>query len=115
MEQKNETINECFEQLYPLLNKERSFWNFRQIFEKIETLIRDCIKQDENERKDIYINAASRLSRTIGKDVMIIQSYQEKMHKKNAPKRCSAEYFDVVYRAYRQINLDIHEVISYES
>ena len=115
MEQKTETIDECLQQLYSLVKENRASYDFRQISKKIETLIRDHIKQGETDRKDIYINAASRLSRTIGKDVMIIESYQDRMHKKNAPKRCTDEYFGAVYRAYRQIKLDIHEVISYEN
>lgn len=108
---KKETIKEYFEQLHHLLRKEKSSYDFKRICERIEILIKDRIKQ-ETGKKVAYTNAASRLSHTIGKEVVYIESCQEKMYKKNAPKKRADEYFDAVYKAYRQINLDIHEVLS---
>ena len=112
MQQKNDTIPSLFDQLYLLLQRERCYDDFRRICEQIEAFIRDRYDREADPvSKNKYRHATSALSHTIGKEVVYIENYQGKMHKKNAPKIRTEEYFKAIDKAHSQVHIDILEVM----
>ena len=114
-QEKNETVTELFDQLHPLLLKDRCYYEFKRICEKIDALLR---KRHDDEiyatQKTDYLQAFSRLSHTIGKEVEFIESHQDRMHKRNAAKVRVDEYYKAVNKAYDQVHSDILMILIHE-
>ena len=58
-----------------------------------------------------FQEASSRLSYTLGKEIIRISSYQDRMHKKNARGIRRKEYEKSVEDAIQQVRIDLSPVI----
>ena len=115
MEQKEDTLTELLHQLHKLLYKERCYFDFKRITDRMLNKLNTLHDQETDpERKTHYQHAIHGLAHTIEKEVYYIKYHQDLMHKKNAPKVRADEYYKAISDAYDQIRLDIVMVLDYE-
>lgn len=108
MKQKLDEIRDLYKQLNPLRLEDRCYYDFRSIVEKILKLIKELHEEETDESmKSNLLQTSSRLSHTLGKEITWISSYQDKMHKKNAPKVKRKEYEKSIEDAISRVHADL--------
>jgi hypothetical protein len=108
------SVTQLFNELNNHRFKERAYYSFKRTSEKILQKIEEMQKEGVHDREMDLMQAAYRLSHTIGKEVDFIKYHEDRMHKKGAAKVREKEYYDSIDQAIKQIEADIIMVLIVE-
>lgn len=112
MKQKLDEIKDLYYQLNGFRLHDRCYYDFRRNVENMLKLIKELYEEETYESIRInLLQASSRLSHTLGKEITWISSYQDKIHKKNAAKLRRKEYEKSIEDAIRQVCIDLSPAI----